>query len=90
MSTESLPIAAPTPTFDASMIDVNTVFQYRGYDIDCTPRDLPDGTFGAQAVLTKIGFHPEKAFRGLPEFPSTRQAVAHAKRFAEEWLDMKA
>lgn len=67
-----------------------TVFQHRGYSIDCAPRALADGTFGAQAVLTKIGHHPEKKFDALPTFQSEGEAVAHARTFAEGWLDGKA
>jgi hypothetical protein len=69
---------------------MNTAFQHCGYSIDCTPRKLPDGTFGAQAVLTKIGFHPEIAFRALDEFPTDKEAIAYAKQFAEDWLVRKA
>jgi hypothetical protein len=67
-----------------------TVFQHRGYSIDCAPRALADGTFGAQVVLTKIGYHPEKKFDALPTFPTAHEAVAHAKTFAESWLNGKA
>jgi hypothetical protein len=69
---------------------MNMVFQHRGYSMDCAPRELGDGTFGAQAVLTKIGYHPEKTFDALPTFPTASEAVAHAKTFAESWLDGKA
>jgi hypothetical protein len=66
------------------------VFQYRGYSIDCAARNLPNGTFGAQAVLTKIGFNPEIAFRALDVFPTEKEAIAYAKQFAEDWLARKA
>lgn len=69
---------------------MNTVFQHRGYSIDAAPRELGDGTFGAQAVLTKIGYHPEKTFDALPAFTTAGEAIAHAKQFAEGWLEGKA
>jgi hypothetical protein len=55
------------------------VLQYRGYSIDCTARNTPDGQFGALAVLTKIGFHPEIAFRALDVFPTEKEAIAYAQ-----------
>ena len=58
--------------------------------MDCAPRALADGTFGAQVVLTKIGYHPEKKFDALPTFPTAGKAVTHARTFAEIWLDGKA
>lgn len=69
---------------------MNTVFQHRGYSIDCAPLELADGAFGARAVLTKIGYNPEKTFDALPVFATAREAVAHAKNFAEGWLEGKA
>ncbi len=69
---------------------MNMLFQYRGYNADCTPRSLEDGTFGAQVVFTKIGFHPEASYRSLPAFPTADEAIAHAKQFARDWLDRKA
>lgn len=69
---------------------MNTVFQHRGYSIDCAPRELADGTFGAQVVLTKIGYHPEKTFDALPVFATASKAIAQAKKFAESWLEGKA
>lgn len=70
--------------------DMQTVFQHRGYSIDCAPRELDDGTFGAQVVLTKIGYNPEKKFDALPVFTTDSDAIAHAKKFAESWLEGKA
>jgi hypothetical protein len=69
---------------------LNRVIEYRGYSADCTPRALDDGTFGAQVVFTKIGFHPEAAYRNLPAFPTSSEAIAHAQQFAKDWLDRKA
>jgi hypothetical protein len=69
---------------------MKTVFQHRGYSIDCAARELDDGTFGAQVVLTKIGYNPEKKFDALPVFATANEAIAHAQKFAESWLDGKA
>ena len=69
---------------------MNTVFQHRGYSMDCAPRALADGAFGAKVVLTKIGYHPEKTFDALPTFATAGEAVTHARAFAESWLDGKA
>jgi hypothetical protein len=69
---------------------MKTAFQYRGYDVDCAPRETSEGKFVAQVVVTKIGFHPEKAFRALPEFGRAEEAVAFSKKFAESWLDRSA
>ncbi|MBK5061737.1 hypothetical protein [Paraburkholderia domus] len=64
--------------------------QHRGYSVDCVPRELGDGAFGAQVVLTEICYHPEKTFDPLPVFPTTSEAIAHAKKFAENWLEGSA
>ena len=69
---------------------MNTVFQHRGYSIDCAPCAFADGSFGARVVLTKIGYHPEKKFDALPTFATAGEAVTHAQAFAESWLDGKA
>jgi hypothetical protein len=69
---------------------MTTTFQYRGYNLDCTPRPLEEGAFGAQVMLTRFGYHSEKTFDALPIFATAKEAVAHAKQFAEEWLQRKA
>ena len=82
--------AAPeTPDQETRICDENG-FRHRGYLIDCAPRELADGTSGAQAVLTKIGYYPEKTFDALPVFPNSSVAGAHAKKFAGCWLEGKA
>jgi hypothetical protein len=47
---------------------MTTTFQYRGYNLDCTPRPLEEGAFGAQVMLTRFGYHSEKTFDALPHF----------------------
>jgi hypothetical protein len=69
---------------------MTAAFQYRGYNIDCTPCVLGGGTFGARAMLTKFGYHSEKTFDALPTFATTKEAITHAKQFAEAWLEQKA
>jgi len=69
---------------------MTTTFQYRGYNLDCTPRAVREGMFGAQVMLTKFGYHSEKTFDALPTFATAKEATAHAKQFAEEWLQRKA
>ncbi|TAM48960.1 MAG: hypothetical protein EPN57_26645 [Paraburkholderia sp.] len=69
---------------------MKTVFALRGYDADCTPRPTDHGKFAAQVVFTKIGFHPEASYRTLGDFDTEEAAIAHAKKFAEDWLSRKA
>lgn len=69
---------------------MQTVFRYRNYDVNCTPRQEESGKFGAQVVVTRVGCHPEKAFMQLPVFDTDAEAVAHAKQFVETWLDRNA
>jgi hypothetical protein len=69
---------------------MSSLFKIRGYLAECAPNPQPDGRFAAQVMLTKIGFHPEKAFRDLDPFNTEQAAIAHARRFAEEWLERKA
>lgn len=69
---------------------MQTVFRYRNYSVDCTPRNEENARFGAQVVVTRVGCHPEKAFRQLPVFDTGAEAVAHAKQFVETWLDRNA
>jgi hypothetical protein len=41
-------------------------------------------------MLTRFGYHSEKTFDALPIFATAKEAIAHAKQFAEEWLQRKA
>lgn len=69
---------------------MKTVFALRGYEANCAPRPTDQGKFAAQVVFTKIGFHPEASYRTLGDFNTEEEAIAHAKKFAEDWLARKA
>ncbi|MBU9153173.1 hypothetical protein KTD28_00960 [Burkholderia gladioli] len=65
---------------------MKAVFRMLDYDMDCTPRPPDEGRFAAQVVVTKVGYHPEAAFRRLGEFDTEAEAVEYAKQFSAQWL----
>lgn len=66
---------------------MKTVFDHRGYSLDCTPRATESNTFTAALTVTKHGCHPEKTFPSIAEFPDQAQAIEHAKKFGQMWID---
>ena len=78
---------SPSYTLDDAM---KAVFTLRGYESNCAPHPTEQGKFAAQVVFTKVGFHPEASYRTLGDFATEDAAIAHAKKFAEDWLSRKA
>lgn len=67
-----------------------TNFRYRGYLLNCEPRQLVDGRFEAQAsVAVELAGHEVvvQHFPALEYFVTEVTAAEYAKRWATRWID---
>jgi hypothetical protein len=64
-------------------------FSYKGFTLHCDPIQRADGRFGAELVVGQgMGETVfEQRFPSLDHFATAPEAVQHARKVGERWID---